>query len=96
LVGWLYGFRAQTGAVAYWSYATFVRRLGEAATPGEGSAGRVPTAGQQGSGPERYTEQGFEAPSQASGFPPRPYLQRGPPHPSLSPNVEALSSDLYP
>ena len=30
--------------------------------------------GQQGSGPERFTEQGIEASSQASGFPPRPYL----------------------
>jgi hypothetical protein len=34
--GWLSGF-------ANWRYATFVRRLGEAAAPGEGSAGRAPT-----------------------------------------------------
>jgi len=34
LVGWLSGFRAQTGSAAYWSYATFFRRLDEAATPG--------------------------------------------------------------
>jgi len=33
LVGWLSGFRAQTGSVAYWSYAMLVRRLGEAAAP---------------------------------------------------------------
>ena len=38
--GWLAGFWAQTGSVAK---ATFVRRLGEAAAPGEGSAGRAPT-----------------------------------------------------
>ena len=29
------GFRAQTGSFAYRCYATFVRRLGEAAAPGE-------------------------------------------------------------
>jgi len=29
LVGWLSGFRTQTGSVAYWRYATFARRLGE-------------------------------------------------------------------
>jgi len=52
--------------------------------------------GHQGFGPERYTEQDTEAPSQASGFLPRPYIQRGSPHPSLSSNVEARSSDLYP
>jgi len=40
--GWLSGFRAQTGSVAYWSYATFVRRLGEAATPGRGKCGPCP------------------------------------------------------
>jgi hypothetical protein len=40
MVGWLSGFRAQTGSVAK---ATYVRRLGEAAAPGEGSAGRAPT-----------------------------------------------------
>jgi len=39
LVGWLSGFRAQTGSVAYWSYATFVRRLGKAAAPGGGEYG---------------------------------------------------------
>jgi len=39
LVGWLSGFRAQTGSVAYCSYATFVRRLGEAAVPGGGECG---------------------------------------------------------
>ena len=33
MVGWLSGFQAQTGSVAYWSYATFVRRLGESAAP---------------------------------------------------------------
>jgi len=48
------------------------------------------------SGPERYTEQGIEAPVQAISFPPRPYLQCGSPHPSLSPNVETRSNDLYP
>jgi len=42
LVDWLSGFRAQTGSVAYWSYATFVRRLGEAAAPGEGECGPCP------------------------------------------------------
>ena len=52
--------------------------------------------GQQGSGPERYIEQGIEASFQASGFPPRTYLQRGSLHPSLSPNVEACLSDFYP
>jgi len=36
LVGCLSGFRAQTGSVAYWRNATFVRRLGEAAVPGRG------------------------------------------------------------
>ena len=39
MVGWLSGFRAQTGSVAYWSYVTFVRRLGEAAAPGGGKCG---------------------------------------------------------
>jgi len=33
------GFRAQTGSVVYLSYATFVRRLGEAAAPGGGECG---------------------------------------------------------
>ena len=42
LVGWLSGFRAQTGSVAYRSYATFVRRLGEAAVPGRGECGPCP------------------------------------------------------
>jgi len=36
LVGWLSGFRAQTGSVAYWSFVTFVRRLDEAAALGGG------------------------------------------------------------
>jgi len=36
LVGWLSGFRAQTGSVAYWRNATFVRRLDEAAEPVRG------------------------------------------------------------
>ena len=39
MVGWLSGFAAQTGSVAYWSYATFVRRLGEASAPGGGECG---------------------------------------------------------
>jgi hypothetical protein len=38
LVGWLSGFRAQTGSIAK---ATFVRRLGEAAATGEESSGRA-------------------------------------------------------
>jgi len=42
LVGWLSGFRAQTGSVAYWCYATFIRRLGEAAMPGGGECGPCP------------------------------------------------------
>jgi len=42
LVGWLSGFRAKTGSVAYGSYATFVRRLGEAAAPGKGECGPCP------------------------------------------------------
>jgi len=42
LVGWLSGFRAQTGSITYWCYATFVRRLGEAATPGGGECGPCP------------------------------------------------------
>jgi hypothetical protein len=40
LVGWLSGVRAQTGCNAR---ATADRRLGEAAAPGEGSAGRATT-----------------------------------------------------
>jgi len=39
LVASLSGFRAQTRSVAYWSYATFVRRLGEAAAPWGGECG---------------------------------------------------------
>jgi len=39
LVGWLSGFRAQTGSVANWRYATFFRRLVEAAAPGGGECG---------------------------------------------------------
>jgi len=43
LLGWLSGFRAQTGSVAYWGYATFFRPLGEADAPGVGGiAGRAP------------------------------------------------------
>jgi len=42
LVGWLTGFRAQTGSVAYWCYATFIRRLDEAAAPGGGKCGPCP------------------------------------------------------
>jgi hypothetical protein len=33
LVGWLSGFQAQTGSVAYWSNATFDKRIGEVAVP---------------------------------------------------------------
>ena len=39
MVGWLSGFRAQTGCVVYGRNATFDRRLGEAAVPGEGECG---------------------------------------------------------
>jgi len=39
---WLSGFRAQTGSVAYWRNATFVRRLGEAVAPGGGECGPCP------------------------------------------------------
>jgi len=42
LVGWLSGFRAQTGSVAYCCYATFVRCLGEAAALGGGEYGPCP------------------------------------------------------
>ena len=42
LIGWLSGFRAQTGSVAYWRYATYVRRLGEAAAPGGVEGGPCP------------------------------------------------------
>ena len=47
-------------------------------------------------GPNGIPNRALKHLPQASGFPPRPYLQRGSPHPSLSPNVEARSSDLYP
>jgi hypothetical protein len=40
LVGWLSGNRAQTGSVAR---VTIIRRLGEAAAPGGGNAGRAPS-----------------------------------------------------
>ena len=39
MVGWLSGFWAQSGFVANWRYASFVRRLGEAAAPGGGKCG---------------------------------------------------------
>ena len=42
MVGWLSRFRAQAGCVAYWRSATFDRRLGEAAAPGEGECGPYP------------------------------------------------------
>jgi len=42
LVGWLFGFRAQTASIANWMYATFLRRLGEAAAPGGGECGPCP------------------------------------------------------
>ena len=42
LVGWLFGFRAQTGPVAYRKNATFDGRLGEAAAPGGGECGPCP------------------------------------------------------
>ena len=42
MVGWLSGFRAQTGSVANWRYATFVRGLGEATAPGVGESGPCP------------------------------------------------------
>jgi len=42
LAGWLSGFRTQTDSVANWSYATFVRGLGEAAVPGGGECGLRP------------------------------------------------------
>jgi len=42
LAGQLSGFRAQIGSVAYWCYATFVRHLGEAVTPGGGKCGPCP------------------------------------------------------
>ena len=49
---------------------------------------------QQGSGPERYPEQGLEASLTASGILPGPDLQCDPPHPSLPYNVEVRPSDL--
>ena len=42
MVGWLSGFRVQTGSVAYCCNATFDRRLGEAATPSGGKCGPCP------------------------------------------------------
>jgi len=42
LAGWLSGLGAQTGSVAYWRNATFVRGLGEAAEPGGGECGLCP------------------------------------------------------
>jgi hypothetical protein len=36
------GFRSQTVSVAYWSYATFIRGLGEAAAPLGGECGPCP------------------------------------------------------
>jgi hypothetical protein len=51
--------------------------------------------GQQGSGHERYPEQGTEASLTASGIHPGPDFQRDPPHPSLPYTVEARSSELY-
>jgi len=45
LVGRPSGFRTQTGSVAYWCYATFVRLLGEAAAPGGWECGTCPDFG---------------------------------------------------
>ena len=42
MVGWLSGFRAQTGSAAYWCYTKFIRCLGEAAVPGGGKCGSCP------------------------------------------------------
>jgi len=42
LVGWRSGFRAQTGSVTYWCYATFFRHLGEAAAPEGGECRSCP------------------------------------------------------
>jgi len=42
LVGWLSGFRAQTGSVANWRNAAFVRRLVDAAASGGGECGPCP------------------------------------------------------
>ena len=42
MVDCLSGFRAQIGSVANWRYATFVRRLGEAAAPKGGECGPYP------------------------------------------------------
>ena len=58
-------------------------------TPGAGCEPQ----GQQGSGPKRYPEQGFEASHTASGIPLGPDFQRNPPHPSLPYSVETSSSD---
>ena len=40
--GWLSGFWANTGSVANWKNATFVRSLGEAAAPEEVECGPSP------------------------------------------------------
>jgi len=43
IFGWLaVWIPTQTGSVANWSYAAFVRRLGEAVTPGGGECGPCP------------------------------------------------------
>jgi len=42
LIGWLSGFRAQTGSVTYWRNATFHRRLVDATAPGGGECGPCP------------------------------------------------------
>ena len=51
--------------------------------------------GQQGSGPDRYPEQGLQASPTASGIPTGPDFQRDPHHASLPYSVEARSIDLY-
>ena len=50
---------------------------------------------QQGSGPERYPEQGLEASSTASGSPPGRDSQLDPPHSSFPYRVEARLNDLH-
>ena len=42
MVVWLSGFRALSGSVSYWIYATFLRRLGEATSPGGVQFGPCP------------------------------------------------------
>ena len=42
MLRWLSGFWAQAGPVANCRFATFFRRLGEAAAPGGGECGRCP------------------------------------------------------